>query len=107
MKLLRLDESRPGMRVARDVADVRGNLLFKQGTILTGDLIQRLRAWKITHVHIVDDTPSQIIDPANNPLQRAAAIDRELDLVFLDAMGNPIMAKLREAAGRYLKAGGR
>jgi hypothetical protein len=103
MKLLRLDEARPGMRVARDVTDVRGSLLFKQGTVLSGELIQRLRGWKITHIFIVDDTPSQIIDPENNPLQRAAAIDRELDLVFHDAVSNPIMARLREAAGRYLK----
>jgi hypothetical protein len=35
MKLVKTDEARVGQRAARDVTDLRGNLLFKAGTELT------------------------------------------------------------------------
>jgi len=103
MKLVRLDEARAGQLVGRDVTDARGSLLFKAGTILTADLIQKLRGWKVTHL-FVDDTPSAILPPLQRPAAKQAALDRELDSVFTGAVQHPVMARLREAAGRYLKA---
>ncbi len=102
VRLVRLDETKPGHRVSRDVTDARGSLLFKSGTMLTFELIQKLKGWKITHVFI-DDTPSQIIDPSQNPVARAMAIDRDLDRIFADCSAHPIMSRLRDAASTYLK----
>jgi hypothetical protein len=102
VKLVRLDETRAGHRVARDVVDVRGNLLLKAGTALAPDLIQRLRAWRVTHLFI-DDAPTATLDPGERPAARSGAIDRELDSVFSEARAHPVMQRLRDAAARYLK----
>ncbi|MBI2931681.1 MAG: hypothetical protein HYY16_08520 [Planctomycetes bacterium] len=102
MKLVRLDEARPGQRLGRDVIDTRGSLLIKSGTTLTPDLMERLRGWKITHVSI-DEAPTVTLDPSERPYFRALAIDKELDHVFSEAFGHPVMHRLRDAAAKYLK----
>jgi len=102
MKLVRLDEARSGQRVARDVKDVHGSLLFKAGTTLTPDLIQRLRGWKVTHVFL-EDASGAAGGPADPPAAREEAVEQELDRLFSEARAHPVMARLRDAVARHLK----
>ena len=39
MRQVKSDEAKVGQRVARDVVDLRGNLLFKSGTALNSALL--------------------------------------------------------------------
>jgi len=102
VKLVRLEECRAGQKAARDVYDGKGNLLFKAGTRLTPELAERLKRWKVTHL-LVEEEPGTGLYPAVDRSRRDATIEKELDLVFSEALSNPIMKCLRDAAARYLK----
>lgn len=103
MRLIRTEEANPGLKVARDVTDLRGNLLFRAGTELTADLLGRLKTLNITHVFVEDaSTPP----PSPTPPARKSAdeIAQEVDRLFAGADASAVMAALREAAKRYLIA---
>jgi hypothetical protein len=101
MKVVRVEDAGPGMKVSKDVVDLRGSLLYRAGTELTLDVIEKIRARNVTHLFIEDTgTPAA---PAEGGA-RTADIDAELDRAFADVVSNPVMMELREAAKRYLKS---
>ena len=101
MKLIRTEEAHPGLKVARDVTDLRGNLLFRAGTELSAELLDHLKQRRISHVFVEDagspDAPATVA-----PRKTAEEIAGELDRMFSGADADPVMAALREAAKRYL-----
>ncbi len=103
MKLVKTDEARAGQKAARDVIDLRGNLLFKAGTELTPDLLETCKQRTISHLFIEDtggDAPQSPVDVQ----ARREALLREIDRTFAGQEGNATMAALKEASRRFLLA---
>jgi hypothetical protein len=102
MKLVKTDETRPGQKVARDVLDLRGNLLFKAGTELTAELIQSCRERNVSHIFLEEAAaPSVSIQDEDT---KRAILSRDVDRMFSGPDRNPLMAALREASKRYLRS---
>jgi hypothetical protein len=103
MKLVKTDEARIGQRAARDVIDLRGNLLFKAGTELTAELLETCKQRTISHLFIEDsggDAPKSTVD-----LQaQKESLLREIDRTFAGQEGNATMAALKDASKRFLTA---
>jgi hypothetical protein len=100
MKLVKAEEAKPGQRVARDVTDLRGNLLFKAGTELNAELIATCRQRNVSHLFVVDEGPAPQ-SPAADLEFRREQISREVDRMFAGHDRTPLMASLREAAKRF------
>jgi len=101
MKLVKTEEARIGQRAARDVTDLRGNLLFKAGTELTAELIETCKARTIAHLFIEEGGAAA----PHNPLEmetRKVNLSKELDRLFTGTDKSPTMVALREASKRYL-----
>jgi hypothetical protein len=101
MKLVKTDEARPGQRAARDVTDLRGNLLFKAGTELTAEHLETCKQRTISHLFIEDGGAS----PSASPLDLQARRDtmsKEVDHLFQGTDKSATMVALRESARRFL-----
>ncbi|HLY08044.1 MAG TPA: hypothetical protein VKW04_01945 [Planctomycetota bacterium] len=103
MKLVKTDEARIGQKAARDVIDLRGNLLFKAGTELSAELLDICKQRTISHLFIEDsggDTPKS---PVDVQAQRESLL-KEIDRTFAGLEGNATMTALKDASQRYLTA---
>ena len=100
MKLVKTDEARPGQKAARDVTDLRGNLLFRSGTELNAELLSSCRQRNVSHLFVEDEGPAAAASPADLE-DRKAQISRDIDRQFAGVDGTPHMAALREAAKRH------
>jgi hypothetical protein len=101
MKLVKTDEARPGQRAARDVTDLRGNLLFKAGTELTAEHLETCKQRTISHLFIEDGGAS----PSASPLDleaRREQLSKEIDHLFVGTDKSPAMVALRDASKRFL-----
>jgi len=103
MRLVKSDEAKPGQRVARDVVDMRGNLLFKAGTPLTPALISSCRERNISHLFVEEDAAGTPLSPIDLEMKKEA-LAKDVDRMFAGADSGPVMAALREASKRYLTA---
>jgi len=101
MKLVKTDEARAGQRAARDVTDLRGNLLFRAGTELTAELLDTCKQRTISHLFIEDGGSAGPRSPLDVQTQRDS-VTKDIDRMFAGADGTPAMAALREASKRYL-----
>ena len=97
MKVVRVDDAPPGARVARDVLDLRGTLLYRAGTELSAEVLSQIRHRNISHLFIHDSVPPTA---GTAPPTSDAAIDR----LFSDVAQLPLMAALREAAKRHARS---
>jgi hypothetical protein len=100
MKLVKTDEARAGQKAARDVTDLRGNLLFRAGTELNAELLISCKQRNVSHLFVEDDGPAAASSPADLDT-RKAQIARDIDRQFSGVDGTPLMAALREAAKRH------
>ena len=100
MKLIRIEEARAGLTAARDVKDLRGNLLFRSGTPLVEVFIAQCRESNVSHLFVEDPTEAQTA-PAHLMLRKQAVI-HDVTLMFSGVDSTPTMVALREAAKRYL-----
>jgi hypothetical protein len=98
MKLVKAEEARPGQRVARDVNDLRGNLLFPAGTQLSPEFVALCRQRNISHLFLEDDATG---GGGADVETRRRMLLRDIDRQFSAVEGAPVMAALREAAKRY------
>ncbi|MFN3486561.1 MAG: hypothetical protein ACK44W_13920 [Planctomycetota bacterium] len=101
MKLVKTEEARPGQRAARDAVDLRGNVLFPAGTVLTAELLAQCRERHVAHLFVEEDAPAAPPSAADLEARREA-LSREIDATFAGTESDPVMAALREAARRYL-----
>jgi hypothetical protein len=100
MKLVKTEDARAGQRAARDVTDLRGNLLFKAGTELTAELLETCKQRTIAHLFIeeggaVAQTPVDLET-------RKVNLYKELDKLFAGTEKSATMVALRDASKRYL-----
>jgi hypothetical protein len=103
MKLVKTDEARVGQKAARDVTDLRGNLLFKAGTELNAELLETCKQRTISHLFIEDsggDAPKSAVDVQ----AQKDSVFKEIDRAFAGTDGNATMTALKEASKRYLTA---
>jgi len=103
MRLVKTDEARVGQKAARDVTDLRGNLLFKAGTELSAELLDTCKQRTISHLFIEDSVGDTTRSPADVQAQKDS-VARDIDRTFAGLEGNPTMAALKEASKRYLSA---
>ncbi|OHB75748.1 MAG: hypothetical protein A2Z34_00460 [Planctomycetes bacterium RBG_16_59_8] len=103
MRLVKTEELKEGQKAAKDVADFRGNLLFKVGTEITAATIERLKSRMVPHVYVEDDGSSAAGMSEEDIKRRGEEIDAELTAVFADVTDNPLMMSLCESSRQYLK----
>lgn len=103
MKLVKTDEARVGQRAARDVTDLRGNLLFKAGTELTPELLETCKQRTISHLFIEDGGTAAQSSPLDLEARKEAAV-KDLDRLFAGTDKSATMVALREASKRFLLA---
>jgi len=101
MKLVKTDEARAGQRAARDVTDLRGNLLFKAGTELTAELLETCKARTISHLFIEDAGSSPSASPIDVQARREGLV-KDIDRLFAGTDKSATMVALREASKRFL-----
>ena len=101
MKLVKADEACSGQKVARDVTDLRGNLLFRAGTVLTPDLLATCKQRNVSHLFLEADALPGTLSPADLEA-RKQQIARDVDRMFSGVDAAPLMAALREASKRHL-----
>lgn len=100
MKLVKTDEARPGQKAARDVTDLRGNLLFRAGTELSAELLATCKQRNVSHLFVTDDGAAPAVSPADVET-RKLQIARDIDRQFAGVDQHPLMAALRESAKRH------
>ncbi len=103
MRLVKSDEAKPGQRVARDVLDLRGNLLFKAGTPLTPALLASCRERNISHLFVEEEATGTPLSPIDMELKKEA-LAKDVDRMFAGVDSGRVMVALREASKRYLTA---
>ncbi len=103
MKLIRTEEARPGMQVAKDVTDLRGNLLFKAGTPLDPLLIERCRQRNVSHLFIEETAGGPAAAESDTQVRREHIL-RQIDRMFSGTESSAVMVSLREAAKRYVQS---
>ena len=113
MKLVKTEDARAGQRAARDVTDLRGNLLFKAGTELTAELLETCKQRTISHLFIEEGetlheaTRTEATGAARGqaPVDletRKVNLSKELDKLFVGTEKSATMVALRDASKRYL-----
>ncbi|HLY73730.1 MAG TPA: hypothetical protein VKU80_06385 [Planctomycetota bacterium] len=100
---MKTDEARVGQKAARDVTDLRGNLLFKAGTELTPELLETCKQRTISHLFIEESVGDGPKSPVEVQAQKESVL-REIDRTFAGLEGNATMSALKEASRRYLTA---
>jgi hypothetical protein len=101
MKLVKTEEARAGQRAARDVNDLRGNLLFKAGTELTAELLETCKQRTISHLFI-EEGGSASAEPGLDLETRKVSLHKELDRLFAGTEKSATMVALRDASKRFL-----
>ena len=99
-KVVRIESAKPGITVAQDVVDLRGNVLFRSGVELTEDMIHMMQLRNVTHLFIEEETAIRSA-AANVPGANEEEIQAELNDAFAKVTNDPILQKLREAAERF------
>lgn len=104
MKLVKTDEARAGQRAARDVNDLRGNLLFKAGTELTAELLETCKQRTISHLFIEDAGSAAPAATPGDVQARRDTVEKEIDRVFAGTEKSATMVALRDASKKYILA---
>ena len=100
MKLVKTEDARAGQRAARDVTDLRGNLLFKAGTELTAELLETCKQRTISHLFIEEG--GAVAQAPVDLETRKVNLSKELDKLFVGTEKSATMVALRDASKRYL-----
>lgn len=101
MQLVKVEEAKAGSKVAKDVIDPKGNLLLKKDTVLTDDILQKVKNRNVTHLIIEDSNASSLTEEQIK--QKEDEIDKSLDDMFNGTLENPLMASLLQATKTVLK----
>ncbi len=101
MQLIKIDEAKAGWKLVRDVFDTKGNLLLKEQTVLTADLLGKIKSRNVTHIMVETSDGVGLSDEEIK--KKEVDIDNTMDEMFSDVQDNPIMLSLKEAAKKVLK----
>lgn len=95
MKLVAIEEAKPGMVLAEHVTDRRGRLLIPAEARLSQRHVEALRMWGVTHLRI-EGGQGESNDLAEIDEHTLAEITSEVDQHFLDVdIEHPLMVALR------------
>lgn len=90
---MRLEDLKPGMRLAKDIFDPNGNILMRAGAPVTDRLIRAFKSWGIGEAAIQSD-PDGTDEPARDP-SVAAEVRTLLDTQFsLSNRDHPVVQAL-------------
>ena len=98
MEMVDIDNAKEGM-IINEVVNEQGNVLLKKGTILTKDLIGKLKSLGISGVYLGNAEKN---DSPDNISPAALAELKELEYKFSDVRGNAIMEELMTVAKEYI-----
>jgi hypothetical protein len=104
MPILSIDDIKPGMMLAEAVRNHQDHLLLEAGRRITEKSLRVFKSWGIRRVAIklepgVDDSGDGAVSPRLPP-----AIDEGFKERFADAVTDPLMAAIMQAAARQLAA---
>lgn len=99
MEMVNIDNAKEGMIVIEGVLNKQGNVILEKGTVLTKDLIGKLKSLGISEVCVEsaekNDSPDTISPAVLTEL-------KELEYKFSDVRGNAIMEELMVAVKEYI-----
>ena len=99
MEMVDIDDVKEGSILIEEVLNEQGDLLLKKGSVLTGDLINKLISLGILGVYVENaernDSPDEISPEVSSKL-------KELEYRFSDVKDNAIMEELMDAAKEYI-----
>ena len=104
MKLIKIEEAAAGMKVAKDVTDLKGVLLFKAGTYLSETILDRIRGRNITHIFIDTEEESSGGTPSSRRYKTSQVVDQELDHLFRGTDSSELMVALARAVKAFYKS---
>lgn len=96
MGVLNISDLKAGMALAQDVLNKHGNILLKQGDILTEKQIMILKSWGITETDIKDVDKIQIekIEMESLSVNIIALVEQEVKELFPLFNNNPVMEEI-------------
>ena len=99
---LELDKLKAGMILAKAVYNHQELLLLEAGAKLKEKNIRMFKSWGVSAVWVRGDSPQAEARNQTSKAESATAIESELNQKFADVMDDPIMASIKQAAGRVL-----
>lgn len=90
----------PGKILAEDVLDARGNLILKQGTLLTESVLNSLRRYKIKTIAVIDEENDAAEDVVDNAATKQQ-IQERLAKLFRHIGDDVATRSLRDWVGEY------
>ena len=96
MGVLNISDLKAGMALAQDVRNKHGNILLKQGDILTEKHIMILKSWGITETDIKDMDKIQLEkrDMESLSVNIIALVEQEVKELFPVFNNNPVMEEI-------------
>jgi hypothetical protein len=91
-----LNNAEAGMVISADTLNSPGSLILKKGTVLTDDLIKKLRSWGVSEI-CVEGEDQEIPQPISKGMGM-----EELETRFSGVRGNAIMEEIMAAVGEYM-----
>lgn len=99
MEIVNIDDEKEGMIISEEILNEQGNVLVKGGTVLTKDLIGKLKLLGISGVCV--ENPEKNGSPDNMSSAVSAEL-KELEYRFSDVRGNEIMEELMAAVKEHI-----
>ena len=102
MQRILLEKAREEMKLAKAVVNDNGITLVREGTQLTGTLIERLASLGIQNI-IVKGHPLETDGETEKPL---SVLEKEMEDRFRPTQSNPLMRELKEIFLKELRSWG-
>jgi len=105
MAYLDINDVKPDMKVVLDVCDAHGNVLLKQGALLTEAWIDRLKRRCITHIDVNSEVTISTAESEENGVKvQAEELQFVMKKIFTPVLAKPHMKALARSTYQYLKA---
>ena len=99
---LKLEKLKTGMILAKAVYNHQELLLLEAGTKLKEKNIRMFKSWGVSSIWVKGDSPGANARNKTANAESATSIEVELNQRFADVVDDPIMAAIKQAAGRVL-----
>ena len=100
---LKIEELKPGMKLARSVYNQQDLLLLEKDTSLTKKRIWMLKTWGIDQVSVKGKSQGEGKGGFEAEIETKETIEGELKTKFADVIDEPVMQEIMKAAGRQLQ----
>jgi protein tyrosine phosphatase (PTP) superfamily phosphohydrolase (DUF442 family) len=99
MDMVKIDDAKEGMIIIEEILNEQGNVFLKEGTVLTKDMIRKLKSLGISGVCV--ENPEKNGSPDN--MSPAASTElKELEYRFSNVRGDAIMEEIMVAVKEYI-----